>query len=75
MALVNHKAIVLDVDDEVHKAFCPFKNKKEVLEREDSPPAKVPPPLVVSAAREGASVWVPPKDYFVPYFAHLNTQF
>ena len=31
MALVNHKPIVLDVDDEVHKAFRPFKNK-EVLE-------------------------------------------
>ena len=34
MALVNHKTIVLDVDDEVHKAFYPFKNKKEVLARE-----------------------------------------
>ena len=32
MALVNHKTVVLDVDDEVHKAFCPFKNKKVVLE-------------------------------------------
>ena len=41
MALVNHKTVVLDVDDEVHKAFCPFKNKKEVLEREVSPPIEV----------------------------------
>ena len=73
MALVNHKTAVLDVDDVVHKAFCPFKNKREALEREDSPPAEVPPPPVVTTARKGASVWVSPKDYFVPYFACLNT--
>ena len=52
-----------------------FMNKKEALEREDSPSAEVPSPLVVSVAREGASVWVPPEDYFVPYFTCLNTQF
>ena len=75
MALVNHKAIVLDVDDEVHKAFCPFKNKKEVLEREDSPLVEVPPPPVVTTAGEGASVCVPLEDCFVPYFTCLNTQF
>ena len=75
MAFVNHKTTVLDVDDEVHKAFRPYKNKREALEQEDLPPAKVPPPPVVSAAGEGASVWVPPEDYFVPYFACLNTQF
>ena len=74
MAFVNHKTTVLDVDDEVHKAFRPFKNKREALERGDSPLAEFPPPPVVSAAGEGASVWVPPEDYFVPYFAHLNTQ-
>ena len=34
MALVNHKMVVLDVDDVVHKAFYPFKNKREALERE-----------------------------------------
>ena len=75
MPLVNHKTTVLDVDDEVHKAFRPFKNKREALEQEDSPPAEVPLPPVVSAAEEGASVWVPPEDYFVSYFACLNTQF
>jgi hypothetical protein len=65
----------LDVDDEVHKAFHPFKNEKEVLEWEDSPSTKVRPPAVVTVAREGASVWVPLEDYFVPYFTCLNTQF
>ena len=75
MALVNHKMAVLDVDDMVHKAFRPFKNKRKALECEDLPLAKVPPPPVVTAAGEGASVWVPPEDYFVSYFACLNTQF
>ena len=32
MALVNHKTAVLDMDDEVHKAFRPYKNKREALE-------------------------------------------
>ena len=32
MTLVNHKTAVLDVDDVVHKAFHPFKNKREALE-------------------------------------------
>ena len=64
MALVNHKTDVLDVDDEVHKAFYPYKNKREALEQEDSPPIVDPLPPVVSVAREGASVWVPPEDYF-----------
>ena len=32
MTLVNHKTAVLDVDDVVHKAFLPFKNKRETLE-------------------------------------------
>jgi len=73
MALVNHKTIILDMDDEVHKAFRPYKNKREALEQEDSPPAEVPSPLVVSAVGVGASVWVPLEDYFVPYFARLNT--
>ena len=73
MALVNHKTAVLDVDDEVHKAFCLFKNKREAVERGDSPLAEVPPPPVLSIAREGASGWVPQEDYFVPYFACLNT--
>jgi hypothetical protein len=75
MALVNHKTVVLDVDDVVHKAFHPFNNKREALEGEDSPLAEVPLPPVVSIAREGASMWVPPEDYFVPYFACLNTRF
>ena len=75
MALVNHKTAVLDMDDEVHKAFRPFKNKREALEQEDSPPAEVPLPPVVTTAGEGASVLVPPEDYFVPYFSCLNTQF
>ena len=73
MVLVNHKIIVLDEDNEVHKAFHPFKNKREALEQEDLPPAEVPSPLVVSAVGVGASVWVPLEDYFVPYFARLNT--
>ena len=59
----------------MHKALRPYKHKREALEQEDSPSAEVPSPLVVSIAREGASVWVPPEDYFVPYFARPNTQF
>ena len=73
MALVNHKTVILDMDDEVHKAFRPYKNKRKALEREDLPLAKVPPPSVVFVAGVGASAWVPLEDYFVPYFARLNT--
>ena len=72
MESVNHKTTFLDVDDVVHKAFHPFKNKREALEREDSPLAEVPLQPVVTAAREGASVWVPPEDYFAPYFTCLG---
>ena len=47
-------------------------NKKEALEREDSPSPGVPPPPVAVAAGGGASVWMPSEGYFVPYFEHLS---
>lgn len=72
MALVSNKTEVLDVDDEMHRVFRPFKNKKSVLQREDSLPAELLPPPADTTAGEGASVWVPLENYFAPYFARLN---
>ena len=69
MALIHHKTGFLGIDCTVHRHFHPFMNKKEALEQEDSPPP------IATAVREGASVWMPPMDYFVPYFEHLNHQF
>lgn len=74
MELVSSKTVVLDVDDEMHRVFHPFKNKKSVLQQEDLPPAEIPPPPIDIAVGEGASVWVPPEDYFAPYFARLDAQ-
>ena len=73
--MIHHKIGLLDVDGVVHKPFRPFMNKKEALEREDSPPPEVPPPPVAAIAGEGASVWMPPEDYSIPYFEHPNHQF
>ena len=75
MALIYHETGFLGVDGAMHKAFQTFKHKKEALEREDSPPPEVPPPPIAAIVGEGASVWMPPMDYFVPYFEHLNHQF
>ena len=38
MALIRHKTCFLGVDGVGHRYFRPFKNKKEALEQEDSPP-------------------------------------
>ena len=65
LALIHHKTGFLGVDGVVHRHFHPFKNK-EALEREDSPLPEVPPPPVVATVKEGASVWTPPEDYFIP---------
>jgi hypothetical protein len=72
MALIRHKTSFLCVDGAVHKHFHPFMNKKEALEREDLPSPEVPPLPIVAAVGEGASVWTPPEDYFIPNFEHLN---
>jgi hypothetical protein len=72
MALICHKTGFLGVDGVVHRHFCPFMNKKEALEREDSPLPEVPPLPIAAVVREGASVWTPLEDYFIPYFEHLN---
>jgi hypothetical protein len=32
MALISDKTIVLDVDDEMHRVFRSFKNKRSILE-------------------------------------------
>ena len=75
MALIHHKTSFLGVDGVVHRHFHPFKNKKEALEQEDSPLPKVPPLPVAATVKDGAIVWTPPEDYFVPYFKRLNRQF
>jgi hypothetical protein len=72
MALIHHKTSFLGIDGAVHRHFHPFMNKKEALEQEGSPPPKVPRPPIVAVAGEGARIWTPLEDYFVPYFERLN---
>jgi hypothetical protein len=74
MALISDKTIVLDVDDEMHRVFRSFKNKRSILEWEDSPLAELLSSSVDTAAGEGTSIWVPPKNYFAPYFARLDAR-
>ena len=82
MAMIQDKVDFMGVDEFLHKYFWQFTSKKSSLRWDDSPLTEVPlPPVeqlgigVEGPAGEGASVWTPPEDYFVPYFTRLNTQF